>query len=192
MHKLITIISSLLIVLFSFFHATKPTLPPVNNTISTPSIQPSTPIGQVTKTIGCLISGSLPDKACTPGAIDPRVTQETVQSTICVKGYTQKVRPPVSVTEKIKQERMQAYGDTDSLKNYELDHLIPLELGGCPDCIANLWPEPYNTPLGAHEKDKVENDLHDRVCNGQLSLTQAQNEIVTDWAAVYKQIQGNK
>ncbi len=85
---------------------------------------------------------------------------------------------------------MQAYGDTDSLKNYELDHLIPLELGGCPDCIVNLWPEPYNAPLGAHEKDKVENYLHDNVCSGQLTLIQAQNEIAADWAGVYKQIQG--
>lgn len=190
MHKLITLISSLLIVLFSFFHASKPILPPVNHTISTPSVQPSTPIEQITKSTGCFINGALPDSACTPGAVDSRVTQDTVQSTICVKGYTQKVRPPVSVTEKIKQERMQAYGDTDSLKNYELDHLIPLELGGCPDCVANLWPEPYNVSLGAHEKDKVENYLHDSVCNGQLTLIRAQNEIASDWVGVYKQIQG--
>lgn len=85
---------------------------------------------------------------------------------------------------------MYAYGDTDSLKNYELDHLIPLELGGCSDCVANLWPEPYNVSLGAHEKDKVENYLHDSVCSGKLSLAQAQNEIAADWAGIYKQIQG--
>ncbi len=189
MHKLLNLILGFFIVLFSFFHTSKPVLPPSKTTSIMPTTQQLKTIGQVTKTTGCLINSSLPDKACTPGATDPRVTQADIQSTICVKGYTQTVRPPVAVTEKIKQERIQAYGDTDSLKNYELDHLIPLELGGCPDCLANLWPEPYNIVLGAHEKDQVENYLHDQVCAGQIPLTQAQNEIATDWSAIYRQIQ---
>lgn len=29
------------------------------------------------------------------------------------------------------------------MSDYELDHFIPLELDGCPDCIENLWLEPY-------------------------------------------------
>ncbi len=71
-----------------------------------------------------------------------------------------------------------------------MDHLISLELGGCPDCVANLWPEPYNIPLGAHEKDKVENYLHKMVCSGQMTLVEAQKEISTDWSAVYKSVYG--
>src|SRR2546426_4112782 len=88
---------------------------------------------------GCHAIGNvLPDPACTPGATDPRVTQENIGSTICVSGYTSTVRPPVSVTNPIKQERMQAYGFTDSTANYELDHLISLELGGAPSDVKNL------------------------------------------------------
>jgi hypothetical protein len=86
--------------------------------------------------------------------------------------------------------QLTAYGFPDVMSNYELDHLISLELGGCTDCVANLWPEPYNIPMGAREKDKVENYLHKEVCNGEITLTEAQQEIATDWTAVYYRIYG--
>jgi hypothetical protein len=124
------------------------------------------------------INDTLPDPKCTPGATDPAVTQDNIDSTICVSGYTKTVRPPVSVTEPIKIERMQAYGFTDSLSNYELDHLIPLELGGAPDDMKNLWPEPHPSSF---TKDGLENYLHDQVCSGNMDLKTAQNEIATNW-----------
>jgi hypothetical protein len=44
-----------------------------------------------------------------------------------------------------------------------------------------LWPEPrYGSPNAAN-KDKVENYLKARVCNGSLSLANAQKGIATDW-----------
>jgi quercetin dioxygenase-like cupin family protein len=55
-----------------------------------------------------------------------------------------------------------------SLGDYEVDHLVPLELGGSND-VANLWPEAAAPPPGFHEKDLVENSLHDRVCAGSIS-----------------------
>ena len=67
---------------------------------------------------------------------------------------------------------------------YEVDHLIPLELGGSND-IANLWPEAASPKSGFHEKDQVENYLHDQVCSGAISLKDAQTQIATDWLAVY-------
>lgn len=133
----------------------------------------------------CKIVNYLPDPNCTPGATDPRVNQDDIKSTICVSGYTSTVRPPVSVTNKIKVERMQAYGFTDSMSNYELDHFIPLELGGSPDSIQNLFPESYANPYGAKEKDKVENYLHDMVCSGSITLQTAQEEIRSNWVKVY-------
>lgn len=142
-------------------------------------------LGAATKTADCSAVNGLPDSACTPGATDSRVSQENIQQTICVSGYSSSVRPPTSVTNPIKTKQMAAYGDTDSKSNYELDHLISLELGGCPDCVTNLWPEPYNIALGAHEKDKVENYLHKEVCNGSISLQTAQSEIAHDWVGVY-------
>jgi hypothetical protein len=134
---------------------------------------------------GCKIVDYLPDPKCTPGATDPRVTQDNIRSTICVSGYTATVRPPVSVTDKIKTERMQAYGFANDKSYYELDHLISLELGGSPDSVLNLFPEPYAEPYGARDKDKVENYLHKEVCDGSISLQEAQEEIRTNWVGVY-------
>ncbi|MBI3640304.1 MAG: hypothetical protein HY223_08330 [Thaumarchaeota archaeon] len=127
------------------------------------------------------INDILPDPNCTPGAADPAVTQNNIDSTICVSGYTKTVRPPTSVTDPIKLERMQAYGFTDSKSNYELDHLIPLELGGAPSDVKNLWPESYYTNQNSYDKDGFENYLHDQVCSGAIDLKTAQNEIATNW-----------
>ncbi|MDE1863560.1 MAG: hypothetical protein KGI33_11700 [Thaumarchaeota archaeon] len=116
------------------------------------------------------------------------MTQDNIQSTICVSGYTKTVRPPTSVTDPIKLERMKAYGDADSPSNYELDHLIPLELGGAPSDIKNLWPEPYYTTVTAYNKDGFENYLHRQVCSGAMDLKTAQDEIATDWLKYYLEI----
>lgn len=122
--------------------------------------------------------GQLPDPKCTPGAIDPSVTQSNLKSTICKKGgYTKKVRPSSYETGKAKYETAYpAYGVSHSKKS-ELDHLVSLELGGSND-IANLWPEVGKQP---NPKDKVENDLHAAVCDGDVSLAAAQEAIATNW-----------
>jgi hypothetical protein len=132
---------------------------------------------------------ALPDHSLTPGATDPRVTQADIGQTICVSGYTTTVRPPESVTEAIKVRTMAAYRLSGSLSNYELDHLIPLELGGAPADIRNLWPEPWERSGarlaapggGAESKDKVENAAHRAVCDGQLALATAQQAIAANW-----------
>ena len=82
---------------------------------------------------------------------------------------------------------MAAYGlQNQPLSEYELDHLIPLELGGAPEDIANLWPQPWNGDANAHMKDAVEVFLNREVCRGNLPLAEAQREIATDWLAVYR------
>lgn len=125
-----------------------------------------------------IINDTLPDPKCTPGAVDPTVTQDNIDSTICVPGYTKTVRPPVSVTEPQKLESMKAYGFDDSPSNYEFDHLIPLELGGAPDDMKNLWPEPHSSSF---TKDGLENYLHEQVCSGNMKLEDAQKAIATNW-----------
>ena len=132
--------------------------------------------------------GLLPRRDLTPGAIDPRVTQGNLGDTICRQGYTATVRPPFEYTNAMKHRLMRLYGVMGSIHDYELDHLIPLELGGCPDCESNLWPQPRNVSPGAAEKDEVENYLHREVCSGGLALAEAQREIATDWYAVYERI----
>ena len=134
----------------------------------------------------------------TPGKADPRVTQDNIAKNICNKGWTTaSVRPSTAVTNNIKRKIMQAYGFTDAANHYELDHLISLQNGGCPDCIENLFPEAYgdknhsmtqnerakwnrenpgSTEVlpGALEKDLVENHIHDEICrdipNGKMSM----------------------
>lgn len=135
-----------------------------------------------------LAPGVLPRHELTPRAIDPRVTQQNIKNTIWRRGYTATVRPPFEYTNAMKHRLMRAYGLTGSIHDYELDHLIPLELGGCPHCEANLWPEPRNVFPGANEKDEVESYLHHRVCSGAIPLTEAQREIAADWYAVYRKI----
>jgi hypothetical protein len=127
----------------------------------------------------CHIRGVLPDPNCTPGEIDPSVTQENIYQTICLKGYTKTVRPSATYTNKLKIQQIADYGYTDSnLKDYEEDHLISLELGGSPADPKNLWPEPGASP---NLKDKIENICHQKICDGLISLSQAQKEIATNW-----------
>jgi hypothetical protein len=128
----------------------------------------------------------LPDPSCTPGEIDPSVTQDNIATTICHSGYTQTVRPSVSYTNKLKKQQITDYGYTNTnMSVYEEDHFISLELGGSAKDPKNLWPEPHRS---INEKDKVENYLHLQICSGKLSLAQAQQEITKNWYEIYKQI----
>jgi hypothetical protein len=74
---------------------------------------------------------------------------------------------------------------------FEVDHLIPLELGG-DNTIENLWPEAAEPRPGFHEKDRVENYLHKQVCAGEMSLPEAQRLIATDWVSVWATISNGR
>ena len=109
----------------------------------------------------------------TPGVLNPDVTQQTINTTICVRGWTRTIRPPTSYTNDLKRRQMRAYGVTGELGDYQEDHLISLELGGHPTDPRNLWPQPYPR---ASEVDAIENELNDQVCSGKLSLDEAQRK----------------
>jgi hypothetical protein len=111
------------------------------------------------------------DPVRTPGVLNPDVTQANIRSTICRHGWTDTVRPPTSYTNALKAKQMRRYGETGSLADYQEDHLISLELGGNPTDPRNLWPEPY--PRAA-DVDRIENELNDQVCSGELTLAEAQ------------------
>ena len=149
--------------------------------VEMPASAPPAAIGQQTKTSGCVSANALPDAACTPGAIFPDATKEQ----ICKTGYSSQVR---NVPESEKDEVYAEYGiKSYKAGQYEVDHLISLELGGSNE-IANLWPEPAEPRPGFHEKDKVENYIHDQVCSGAISLQQAQAEIAGNWMAIYQRM----
>jgi hypothetical protein len=128
--------------------------------------------------------GQLPDPRCTPGSIDPAVTQADIRSTICKKGWTATVRPPESQTERFKFGVAYPAYRTPRSERTELDHLVPLELGGSNDAT-NLWPE---APPAPNPKDKVEDKLNAAVCDGRVSLSAAQKAIAADWLTAEKKL----
>lgn len=135
-----------------------------------------------TQIANCVAENGLPDHACTPGAVFPEATQDIT----CVKGYTKTVR---NVSTSLKKQVYREYNIPypQPFGSYEVDHFIPLTLGGNND-IANLFPESAEPKPGFKEKDLVENYLHEKVCAGEISLALAQREISTNWVAVYNTI----
>ena len=126
---------------------------------------------------------------CAAGASDAGpslnrdVTPETIASTICMSGYTKLIRPATVYTNGVKLKLLQAARqDPSAASEYELDHIVPLALGGHPRALDNLhlqpWPE-------ARRKDRIEVKLQCLVCSGQVSLLEAQTVIATDWEAAY-------
>lgn len=119
----------------------------------------------------------------TPGATFP-----VSAATICRSGYSTRVRNVSRVT---KNQVYQRYGVTHhTTGQYEIDHLISLELGGS-NALSNLWPELNDHPHGyLNSKDILENRLHQLVCSGALSLRRAQRLIATNWVIAYHQFVG--
>lgn len=184
-----------------------------------PATVPVTVLGTVaatlpvtaTVTVPLTAPGALPDPVYTPGATNPSVAPQTIAGTICASGWTATVRPPESYTEEVKRlETMSggtvSYGGVTyqvhgfeladpTLSHYELDHLIPLELGGAPADPRNLWMQPYETPTGAaakgtgsETKDKVENSARAAVCDGRLTLADAQRLMATNWLVLGREL----
>jgi hypothetical protein len=110
----------------------------------------------------------------TPGVANPDVTQQTIGSTICVSGWSSSIRPDTSYTNALKLEQMQEYRRTGTPADYQEDHLISLELGGDPRDPRNLWPEPNPHAV---DVDGIENELHDAICSGRMTLADAQRRI---------------
>lgn len=136
------------------------------------------------------------------GATNLAITQANIAETLCNPSWsTKSIRPPASYTTALKLKQITQYGyvtpDVENLTanpaDYEEDHLISLELGGDPTSPQNLWPEPYTASIGdggAKAKDTVENALHKELCAGHITLQEAQREIVADWYAVSKKLNG--
>lgn len=129
----------------------------------------------------------LPDPNLTPGATNPNVTQQNIESTVCVRGFSKTIRPPVTYTNKLKRQQIEEYGYANAdPRDYEEDHLIPLSIGGNPTDRRNLWPQPRHTQWGAERKDELEFALYKAVCSGEIGLEEAQQAIATDWVEAYR------
>jgi hypothetical protein len=69
---------------------------------------------------------------------------------------------------------------------YELDHRIPLALGGHPRNLRNLELQPWDGEGSAKQKDRLERRLQVLVCKEQLLLGDAQRVIFNDWRNAYQ------
>jgi hypothetical protein len=90
----------------------------------------------------------------------------------------------VSQAEKFAVET--AYGMQPRLygRTIELDHIVPLELGGS-NAVANLFPEQGAGVASYHLKDRLETRLRVLVCNGQMTLAAARRGIALNWLRLY-------
>jgi|SRR5581483_399596 len=137
-----------------------------------------------TRASGCR-RGVLPDRRCSPGAYFAGLTA----AELCSAGFRTSAIRNVPQAEKFAVER--EYGLAPGLygRTIEIDHIVPLELGGS-NAIANLYPEPGAGPFGYRAKDRLENRLHRLVCSGAMSLQAARRGIAADWEALYRRVFG--
>ena len=122
-------------------------------------------------------------------ALNPAVTQATIGTTICVRGWTATIRPPASYTDALKLQQLQQFagqhqGDPQwSAAGTEEDHRLSLDLGGAAKDPMNLSPEVHR---GSALKDQEEAALggsQGKVCRGEMTLQEAQQELISTWLA---------
>jgi hypothetical protein len=165
------------------YGTTPPQPPPATSSATTAALRqvhdPGTVTGTLTGPCHTRDGGQLPDPHCTPGSYDPAITA----AILCSGNYsTSSYRPPSSQTDAFKFHTAYfAYGIPPGGVS-ELDHLVPLTLGGANDA-SNLWPEMGPVP---NAKDPIEVALHKWVCAGgpgvaQGRLERAQVAISINW-----------
>jgi hypothetical protein len=130
--------------------------------------------------------GVVPDRQCSPGAYYSGLTKAVLCSSTF---HTSSIRNvPDSEKHQVEIEYgmvPRGYGRT-----IEIDHIISLELGGSND-LANLYPEPGSGPASYHVKDRLENKLHQLVCDGSMTLRAAQTGIARNWKTLDKTVFGS-
>lgn len=118
-----------------------------------------------------------------PSIETPGAKAKVTEVEVCAADYESTVKPlsPWQIG-----QAMSRYGRRLDDKGVQIDHLIPVNLGGTND-PDNLWPQPVQRELGPDAKDELEVKLHKMVCGKQLSLKAAQDAIKKDWVKAYKQ-----
>ena len=129
----------------------------------------------------------VPDARCTPGGVNPSITPDVLRDPAW---RTRAVRNCAS-SEAQKHVAYQWYQiekpriNSNQNQVCELDHLVPLELGGA-DGLGNIWPQCGPDAVTLNEryfkkKDHVENYLAEEVKAGRMPLDLAQKGIALDW-----------
>jgi hypothetical protein len=121
--------------------------------------------------IGSLTAGEAMAAEPIGPALNPAVTQATITETICTAGWTRTVRPYVADMKRIKAEMLAGVGEPIERRNrYELDHVVPLALGGAltacfiyinaGDNIDSLRYQAVREPSGPAKKIDASNISH--------------------------------
>ena len=112
---------------------------------------------------------------------DPALTTDV----LCAAGFSPKTIRNVPTARKKAIYRVYTMAPNQPPCPCEIDHLIPLAIGGS-NGPRNLWPQPESTvPWNSKLKDQLEIHLRTEVCGGTTDLLAAQHEIATDWIAAY-------
>jgi hypothetical protein len=172
----------------AYYHAgSTATAPPSNWTPPSeisPALGTTVLLAPRTRSSGC-VRGARPDRRCSPGAYYSRLTK----SVICSPGFRTGTIRDVPQSEKFQVESEYGMAPSYYGRTLEIDHIVPLELGGSND-IANLFPEPGSGLANYHVKDELENRLHDLVCSDAEPLRTAQSQIATNWKGLYERVFG--
>jgi hypothetical protein len=119
-----------------------------------------------------------PDPKLTPGAIGHHS-----EAQVCQSNFSATIRHTAAA---LKEQVYREYGiRKHRAGDAEIDHRIPLSLDGA-DVLVNLWAQSYRLPMGAHEKDALEDRIHALVCNShELTLAEGQGIFFSDWQRAY-------
>lgn len=127
-----------------------------------------------------------PDPSITPGLV-----ASTDPNDVCGKvdglTYSQRHR---DTTQKMKDEVYAAYHVDKAGRDFEVDHLVPLCLGGADD-LKNLWPQEGWQHPSFHDKDRLETYACRAVCvTHKMTLPDAHALFTGDWIASFEQVFG--
>ena len=128
-----------------------------------------------------LDAGFAPRPSLTPGA-----TRVVSREAVCSDGPDRAIALR-HVASDVAEQVFRRYGiQSPGPRAYEIDYLIPRDLGGSED-QRNLWPQPYARGVwNARVKDALEDRLRGLVCDGKIDLATAQRELARDWIGAYK------
>jgi hypothetical protein len=123
--------------------------------------------------VPAIAAAQLPSSFQTPGA-----KGKASEAQVCAADFEASVKPMAKWQH---DQALERYGKRPEDFTGELDHLIPISLGGTND-LENIWPLPPNKDMGPEQKRELDRKLHQLVCDKTLTLKAAHEAIRKDWS----------